>query len=266
MKKIFAIALALALAVTLCFSGVAMADDPTTVTVDWSGAGVVDGSVNTGDAVAYFHSEGNNHVGEFTATDLNNNPYSYGVDTNTFTMETTINGTGWARLVVDRTDAYTPMYGAAGQQSFTYVGALNGIATLQNRSGTNYASMGDYNYGWHANDHITVTGADAYTIQRFMDSGSGNFAEVFASGTGDADLDCMSSGASAGGVTLGLGGGCYTNASFDATGTGTFTLTGTGNNSATTAMAPGMTGASSFQIVASWVSAFSVTDYSTTAN
>lgn len=265
MKKVVSVAVVLALIVVLMLSTVVLADDPTTVDVGWDGAGVVGGSVDTGDALALFHSEGSNHIGQFQATDSNNNPYSYNVDNNLFSLDTTISGTGWAELNVSRLTSKVSMYGNPGQQSYTYVGVLDGVATLQNRSGTNYASMGDYNYGWNANDHVTVIGASAYTIQRFMDSGNVNFAGLLANGTGDADLDCMSSSATAGQVRLGWGGGCYTNADFTANGTGSFTLTGIGNDSATTAMAPGMVGASSFSFVANWVGSFSVADYSTTA-
>lgn len=269
-KKGLAIGLGLAILLSLAFSGIAFASDPTTVDVDWSGAGSVDGEVNAGDdAVVYFHSEGNNHAGEFHAIDNNDNPYGYEVDSCSFSLETAIAGTGWAELIVNRTDSKTSSYGPAGQQSYTFVGVNSGSATLQNRSSTNYAAMKDCNYGWHANDHITVTGASAYTIQRFMDSGSVDFAGILVNGVGDADLDCMNAETSGGWATkLGCGCGCYTNADFTATGSGQFQLVGTGDTSTTTAMAPGMTGASSFNFIANWIggSTFTVPDYSTTVN
>lgn len=271
MKKRILIALSLALLLTFSFSSAVFAADPTEVNVTWDGAGVVDGTVVAGDdATAYFHSEGSSHSGTFHATDSNNNPYSYGVDSCSFSLDTSIVGGGWAGLDVFRTDAKTS-YGVAGQRSFTYVWTDDGDATLQNRSGTNYASMGDHNYGWNSSNHITVTNASAYTLQRFMSStptaGVANFAGIRVDGgSGDANLDCMSSSASAGQIRLGWGGGCYTNAGFTATGTGTLTLNAFGNNSTTTAMAPGMIGATSFQIIASWVGSFSIADYSTTAN
>jgi len=262
----FGIALTLALALTMCLGGVVLAADPTDVDVTWSGAGQVDGVTIAGDdATAYFHSEGNSHSGVFHATDQNNNPYGYGVDSCSFSLDTSITGGGWAGLDVYRTDAKTS-YGVAGQQSYAYVWTDDGDAVLQNRSGTNYASMKDCNWGWNANDHITVANASNYVLQRFMDSGSGNFAGLVVGGSGSADLDCMSSEASAGQVRLGWGCGCFTNADFTANGSGTFQLDGAGNNSATTAMAPGMVGATSFTIIANWVGGFSVADYSVTAN
>lgn len=266
-KRILGIALAVAMLASLLVGSSVLAADPTGVNVTWAGAGVVDGVVNAGDdAVTYFHSEGTSHIGEFNAIDDNHNPYGYGVDSCSFSMETAITGTGWAGLDVNRTDSKASMYGAAGQQSYTYVGVINGVATLQNRANTNYASMRDCNYSWHSNDHITVIGADSYDLDRWMDSGTGNLASLQASGTGDADLDCMSAEASGGQVRLGASCGCYTNAHFNATGSGAFQLDGVGNTSATTAMAPGMVGASSFSIVANWASSFSIADYSVTAN
>jgi len=253
---------------SLAFGSIAFAaDEPDdVVTITWDGGGDVWGSVTAGnDASATFYSGSNSQVGEFHAVDSNNNPYGYGVDSCTFSLDISLSGGGMASLLVDRTDAKTS-YGAAGQQSYTYVFTPDGSATLQNSSSTNYASMKDCNYGWNANDHITVSGSTYYELQRYVDSGAGNYAEINAFGGGDADLDCMSSEASAGQVRLGWGCGCYTNADFTANGTGTMELYAYGNNSATTAMAPGMTGATSFDFIASWAGAFSIPDYSTTAN
>lgn len=266
-KRILTIGIGIAMLASLLFSGMVLADSPTTVDVDWDGAGWVDGSVDTGDALTYFHSEGSNHIGEFHATDNNDNPYSYGVDSCSFSLETAITGGGQAWLEVNRTDS-CGSYGPAGQQSYTFVGVEDGDATLQNRSGTNYASLKDCNWGWNANNHVTVTGADFYTIQRWMDSGDVDFAGLVVNGTGDANLDCMNAESSGNwqATKLGSGCGCYTNADFTATGSGTFDLYAIGDTSTTTAMAPGMTGASSFNFIANWVnSTFTVPDYSTAA-
>jgi len=265
-KRLIGIAMTLTVLVSLAFSGVAFADDPTTVDVDWVGAGAVGGNVNTGDATADFYSGGNGNVGVFRATDSNDNPYGYGIDSNSFSLDTAITNGGMAWLNVNRLTSKESMYGPAGQQSYTYVYTTDGDATLQNRSGTNFASMRDSNYGWNANDHITVANATNYTLTRFMNSGNGDFARLDAFGDGSADLDCMSSEADGGKVRLGWGCGCYTNADFTATGSGTFQLQAMGDTSATTAMAPGMTGANSFTFLANWVNnTFTVPDYSTTA-
>ncbi len=265
-KKLIGIIMTLVVLAGLLFSGVAFADDPTTVDVDWNGPGAVGGTVVAGDdASATFGSLGmGSHTGQFTATDSNNNPYNYGVDSCAFTFETDITGGGTAQFIVNRTDSLT-QYCLPGQQSGAYVTTDDGNATLQNRVSTNYASMKDCNYGWNSSDHITVDSATSYFLDRWVNSGSGNWASLNAGGTRSADLDCMSSEAGSG-VRLGWGCGCYTNADFTATGTGAMRLQGTGNSSATTAMAPAMTGASSFDFIANWTnSTFTVPDYSTTA-
>jgi hypothetical protein len=267
LKKRILYSVLIAIVLLFTIGGVVFADDPTTVDVSWDGAGLVSGSVNTGDASAVFQSNGaTGNLGAFSATDSNNNPYSYGVDNGLFSLDTNLSGAGIAELTVSRLTSKESMYGAAGQISYTGVSFTGGSATLQNRSSTNYAGMVDGNYGWNANDHVTVLGATTYALIRSMNSGTGNFAGIQASGAGDADLDCMSSEAKASQVRLGWGAGCYTNADFNANGSGTMTLQAWGNNSATTAALPGMTGANSFSVIASWVGGFNVADYSTTAN
>ena len=264
MKKRLLVGLLIGIMATFVLALPVAADDPNTVIVDWNGAGTVTGSVDTGDAKAQFSSGGVNQVGEFTAVDQNNNPYGYGVDTNTFTMETTIIGGGTATFQVDRLTSKESMYGPAGQQSFIGVSTVDGTASLWNRSTTNYANLIDANYGWHSNGQVTVN-STLYSLARWIDSDIGNIAQLFASGSGTANLDCMSSEARGSGETkLGAGAGCYTNADFTATGSGQLQLIGSGNTSATTAMAPGMTGASSFNFIANWLGGtFGVTDYST---
>jgi len=266
-RKFIGIGAILAIVCSLLVSGIAFADDPTTVEVTWDGTGVVDGSVNTGDdANATFTSAGNYQVGKFTATDSNNNPYGYNVDTCNFSFETSITGGGVAEFIVNRTDSKESSYGEAGQQSGTYAATTDGDILMQNRSSTNYAAMKDSNYGWHANDHIVIGNATLYELARWVDSGNGDYASLSALGIGGADLDAMSSEADGGKVRLGWGCGCYTNADFTATGSGQFQLQANGNTSTTTAMAPGMTGANSFTFIATWLdSTFTVPDYSTTA-
>jgi len=266
-KKLL-ISLAIAVIALLSLAVPAFAADPTDIEINWDGAGLVGGEVDTGDAVGSFQSVGAiSNVGQFKATDSNDNPYNYGVDSGVFSLDTSISGSGWAGLLVNRTASKESMYGPAGQVSSTYVAIGDGSATLQNRSGTNYAEMRDCNYGWNANDHITAI-SSSYIMERFVSSGPGsNQAVLSAAGSGSADLDCMNAEASAGQVRLGAGCGCYTNADFTATGSGQMLLSAHGNNSAVTAMAPGMTGARSFDFIASWVGGdFSVSDYSTTAN
>jgi len=275
MKKIIGIALVLAVIGSLAFGSAALAADPTEVDVSWDGAGIVDGSVTAGDdAYSHFHSEGAYQVGEYHAVDQNDNPYTYGVDTCTFSLEAALDGPGYAELYNLRTDTLS---GVVGQESYAYVGIADGSATLQNRTNTNYDRLKDCCYGWHVSDHITVSGATLYTIERYMSSvpylggiPTSNYASLWASGSGDVDLDCMSSEASAGQVRLGWGCGCGPYSAYDgfsADGTGQLVLSAWGNTSATTAAMPSLTGAQSFTIIASWVNQpFTLADYYITAN
>jgi len=268
-KKKLMLALAIVMALMLTVGmGVALADDPTTVDVDWNGAGGISGLVTAGDdTIANFYSWGNTgNIGQFNFVDSNDNPYNYGVDSCVSSFSTSIFGGGSAYLSVDRTDAKTS-YGNPGQISYTYVGITDGAATLQNRSSTNYASMKDCNYGWNSSNHITVTGASYYELERSMDGGWGNSAFLTAIGDGSATLDCMNAEASAGQVRLGLGCGCFTNADFSANGTsGIFGVGGTANTGANFA-GMGLTyGSGDYGFTAPWSNSFSVADYSVTVN
>lgn len=261
------VSLLLALALVLGVNSVVLADSPTEVDFDWDGSGWIGGVVTAGDdAVHSFESFGTmGNIGNFYSKDSNDNPYTYGVDSCVTHLDTAISGYGWAFLQSNRNDAKTS-YGQPGQISLTGVEIDGGSATLSNRSTTNYASMRDCNYGWNANDHVTVTGSSAYEIMRYMDSGYTNFAGINAFGSGDADLDCMNAEASEGRVRLGLGCGCYTNAKFNASGTGTFGLHAEADTEITSALAPGVTGMTTFDFIASWASSIGIADYSTTAD
>lgn len=236
MKKLIfgCLALVLALVAMLGLPSIALADSPTTVVVNWSGAGGVDTDVNTGDSNAGFNTFGDNVAGSYTATDSNNNPYSYGVDNfSSYLNAGVVNGyisTGCLRI-----NSYSGMYGSGGQLSTSNVAVVNGTASMAYRSTTNYAAMVDASYGFQLpGGHNFDVNAEDYTIDRSIDDARGNSASVLAVGSGAAVMDCMSAEAS--GVwtlKLGQGAGCYTDANFNATGAGAFTATVDGNNQTT---------------------------------
>jgi len=265
LKKKILVSMLIAVVLLLTIGSAVMADDPTEVNVTWDGTGVVAGTVDLGDdAVHSFQSVGVINTGSFYSKDSNDNPYNYNVDSTIGWLDTTIS-TGYAWFSSQRTDAKTS-YGNAGQESYTYVSTVDGLATLQNRSSSNYASMKDCNYGWNANNHITISGSSDYFLQRYMDSGDNNFVGLMAFGSGDADLDCMSSEASQGQVKLGAGCGCYTNAKFNANGTGTLDFLANADTGIASALVPGVSGMISFGFIANWIGSFSITDYSTIAD
>lgn len=269
MKKLIGIALMLALAATLCFSSVALADDPDdVVNVNWSGSGLVGGSVTAGDdATTTFQTSGASISGSFAATDLNNNPYNYGVDN----FNTNINATvvdGIIQYQTDRTDSYAPMYGSAGQLSYSEVWVIGGSGSMATGSQTNYAGMTDGTYGSQLpGGHNIVANASSYYLERYVRAGDGDNAYVWAQGDGQATLGCMSSEMSAGGVRLGRGCGCYTDANFTATGTsGLFEVRGTGTNSVSLDGMGITSGGGSLAFIANWTGSFSIGDYSLTAS
>lgn len=239
-KLIFAGVIAIIALIVLCVPVFAAA--PTTVTVNWNGGGVVNGQVNTGDTTTVFGVNANNAVGTFTATDFNDNPYSYGVDSNSAYMGGSFSNGGSMTFQTTRNTSYSPMYGSAGQEVYTFVGS-NGSGSLSTDSGTNYAGMTNGMYG-----QTVVGGADLtangsnYLIQQYVLNSvgqpSGNGAGLQAAGNGSAAVNDMTTGASGGSqANLGWGGGCYTNATAAFTGAGTFSVWGTASNSVSTPIA-----------------------------
>lgn len=250
MKKLIGIALVLALAVML-MPGAVFADDPATVTIDWGdgtvtapgsgwtggyGTGWINVGVNTGDASAGFTTGGDSIRGSYTATDSNNNPYSYGVDNFSSYLNAGV-ANGYINTGCNRDSSYAGMYGNAGQSSYSFVQAYGGTASMAYRSTTNFAGMVDGSYKYQLpGGHNIVADASSYFMNRSINDGRGNLASTNAAGSGTATLDCMSAEASGRWtLQLGTGAGCYKDANFNATGTGVFTAHVEGNTSTTSA-------------------------------
>lgn len=267
MKKIIVIALVLAIAFTLCFGVVALADDPTEVVVTWDGGGTVGETVTTGDTTSGFLTSGYYITGSYTAKDSNDNPYTYGVDSFSAYLIASVTN-GFINTGVTRVSSYVPMYGSGGQNSWSSVVVDGGVASMAYRSTTNFAQMTDGSYTYQlSGGHNIVANADFYSILRSISDGRGNSGYVIANGTGTATLDCMTSEASGvWSLTLGRGGGCYTDASYSAVGDGYFEVTGVGVNSVTYNGLGMSSGGGSLSIIANFVNSFSIGDYSLTAN
>lgn len=266
MKKLVGIALIVAVALTLCLGTVAMAADPVDVNMNWSGSGSVGTTVTAGnDGVIQFATGGTGISGTFTARDWNDNPYAYNVDTIQSYLDANVTeGSIWYQA--GRTDSYAPMYGPAGQQSGAFVGTSDGSAAMAVRTTTNYAKLIDptYKYQLPGGHNITVDGS-LYAIERWVSDSQGNYGSIFANGSGSAVLDCMVSEAFGTGIRFGWGGGCYTDASYNATGSGYFNVTGVGNSSVVYEGLGISSGGGSLSIIADFVNGFSIGDYSLTA-
>ena len=232
---------------TVNFNGSNTVVAPTTSAVNWNGAGLINSTFTAGnDAVYNFATGGDSIVGGFNAQNSYDNPYSYKVDTSSSYINADV-ANGLIYYEANRTDAYAPMYGPAGQVAASYVGS-QGTGEMATGSGNNYASMGN---GTYAQPHTSggynyqADGA-SYLITSFITSKGGatlrsdglglvmdttsNYAYFDSFGSGTSKINDMTNEASAGGVNLGLGGGCYTNANAVMTGTGTFTVHGVGTN------------------------------------
>ena len=291
MRKLIGIALALAVVLTLGLSTAVLADDPTTVEVDWDNgaggfaSGWVGATVDAGDdATMAFETAGNGIRGSFRAEDTNNEstPFTYmGVDSCLTYLNAEVSGGGFIEYQTDRTDSYEGSYGPSGQQSYSFLEALgaSSYGSMAMGSSTNYASQKDCCFSSTGTKmglpnklnghHYTVSGATAYTIDKYIQAGDGDWAEVLTQGIGLAELDCMNSEMSGGQVRLGRGCGCYTDADFHAVGDGNFLATAHGNNYAEIYA----TGANSYGssasvgIISSWVGGgCDISDYSMFAN
>lgn len=268
MKKIL-VSVILALVMLIGVSGMALADDATTTTVTWDGAGEVSASVDSGDSNGGVTTGGDLIQGTLTVVDSNNNPYSYGVDSFSSHLNASVTN-GIIDTGVARVNSYVPMYGNGGQVDNAFVGVTDGTASMAFRSTTNYAQLVNASYGYQlAGGHnIVVSNAAYYFIDRFISDGRDNSGEVIADGDGTATLDCMSSEASgAWDLKLGRGAGCYTDANFSATGTaGTFQAIGIGNNSVVFNGMGFSSGGGTLSVIANWLNNFNISDYSLTAH
>jgi hypothetical protein len=228
------------------------AADPTTTTVTWNGGGIITGVVNTGATTSAFGVNATSANGTFTATDSNDNPYSYGVDSNSAYINGSIVGGGEMYFQTVRNVSYVPMYGVAGQSIYNYIGT-SGTGAMATGSGTNYAAMGNGTYGQShtaGGYNFEASGSSGYRVIQTISS-INSIAQFVATGTGTsgAVINSMTTGASGASVAnLGWGGGCYTNANAIFTGAGNFAITATGANGITTPIA----GANGVMVAGGW--------------
>jgi len=228
-KRIFSIALILALMSTMLCGSIALADDPTTVEIDWDGGGWVDATVIGGDdAITTFNTGGNHIEGTFTA-DYTPGSYSY-MEVNTLAsrLDALVTGGGYIDYRTERTDCYGG-WSPAGQVSYSLVQTDDGNASMGTGSKSHLNGLIDYNYPLQGT--LAVDSATDYDIVRYLSVGN-VFTGIHASGSGSAILQNRNS-AVLKVAEFGDYSGCPTRATFHAVGSGVFDLYARGDNGAT---------------------------------
>ena len=236
---------------------------PTDFNLNWNGAGSLGATWVTDGTTATFSTSGNGVAGSWVASDANNNPYGYGVDSATSDFRASVTGGGMIQYSQLRTGSYAPMYGPADQGTTSGVLSALGSATLNQYVYTNYADLGVGNYGHVTNNQFTASGD--YSAYHSIFNGA-NGAGWNIAGTGSTNISDMTDTANGNvGWTLGSGGGCYTNAQVSASGSGSFDL---GANSGASMSGAGWStvGASNYSGSWSFASGFTLTDFHLSGN
>jgi len=205
----------------------------TTVDTTWDGAGGL--SIDfyaVDDAESHFSTWGNNGIkGEFHGTDKDDNPYNYGVDTVESKVKAHIED-GYIKYKFTKNDNYEPMYGQAGQESYTFIDTY-GTGDFAWRSWSNYAHLRNSNYGWQNNNQIQATGEHYIYHSFWINDYEG--ASITVNADADTSITDMCEDHWGSSYKFGKGCGCYTNAHIDITnGSGTFDLDAYADNQITT--------------------------------
>ena len=206
----------------------------TTVDTTWSGSGTITHDFYSGDdAETHIYTSGGVVSGEFHGTDSDNNPYGYGVDNTEAKIRSHVES-GVIKYAFIRNDAYEPMYGPAGQESYTFIGT-DGTGDFAWRTTSNYAQMRSSNYGWQANNQIQATGLHHIYHSFFIDDEYNEGAEIEVTADADTSITDMCEDHWGSSYKFGKGCGCYTNAKVDITnGAGMFDLHAYADNKITT--------------------------------
>lgn len=268
MKKIMALAgVSMAAIALLTAAPAAMAQTApaTNVVTTWSGSGNLgQNGTAAGSTGMAFSTAGNQIAGTLTFNNLGNNPYNYGVSNVNTNLNASVASGGEISILVNRTGSYAPLYGAAGQSISGYAFSNDGNAAMVMNSGVNYASMNDVGYGQArtAGGNTMDASGSIFQLNYTVDTGiAGNNGGITVVGTGSAALRQNFSGVSAGGFTMGSGGGITPVATVQANGTGTIqfggittnTLNVLGNTVVGTAANPGsFTGTVNYSGAQSW--------------
>ena len=209
------------------------------VDVGWSGAGNLNIAANVGnDFLSTFNTSGNLFGGSYKVTDMENNPYGYGVKDFSAQVNATVSNGGMMEFVNTRTDSYSPMYGPAGQESYSYINTDDSGA-MAFRTGGNFASLQSSNYGFQSNNQFQASGNN-FLIQHSLTESTGEQAYITNTGSGSGNITLMSESTwgTGGSLQFGQGCGCYTNAKVAATGSGMLNVSAVAENQINVDMLP----------------------------
>jgi len=230
----------------------------TTVDMNWNGAGNFDTHFNAGDdAVVDFWTGGSVISGEWHASDNDDNPYIYDVDTTGANVKAHVEN-GFIKYNFDRTDS---KYGAAGQNSYTYIDSA-GTGDLAWKTTSNYAAMKNCHYNWQSNNQIQATGN--HEVVHTLTANPTEWAGIHVIADANTKITSMGEEARSSGYRFGEGCGCYTNAKVDIVGTGAFDLSAYAEN--TIATQSGITTDGFLNIHSDFVSGFQYNNFALIGN
>lgn len=206
----------------------------TNLETHWQGSGLFDVHFTAGDdAETHFWTEGSTISGELYATDSNDNPYNYGVDTVEAKIKAYVEN-GYLEYAFKKNDNYEPMYGGAGQSSYTFIGT-EGTGNFAWKSWSNYAQLRNSNYGWQNDNQIRATGNHIIHHEFFIDDSYSEGASIDVSADAETNITIMCEDHWQSSFKFGKGCGCYTNAKVNIeNGSGSFDLNAWADNEITT--------------------------------
>lgn len=231
--KILSILVLLSLLV-IAIPSAAFAADPTTVfSVDWNGAGNVNGVATVGSGwngagtswvQSSFSTGGSNIVGGYDVTTTGKQTYDNWGDMGPYSVSAIdASAVGGGISFSNARTGVTPYglnqhYPDVGQVVTAYAstGLGAGSVDFDLSSISQYAGMANTSGGFNAN-------ASSYILNNVVTSGTGNSARFDAAGNGIANIDCWHTDAG-NGVNFGWGQGCYTDADVNNTGSGVFSV------------------------------------------
>ena len=255
MKKLI-LGIILAMTMVLAMVAPVMAADPTVVTVNWNGTGLVSGSSVVGagagmpagssfaeSSFATFSPTGNIQ-GTYTVSTIGKTSYDVwgdlGPSTTATIASSVVNG---CTLFNNASTGRTPY---AENQHYNPVGSTiyasaegAGTTSFDISSTTNHANMHNTSTGFNANSSLYVLQCAVTASPLNELSITGNYASFFSTGSGTANIDLAHSSVDYYGqnqVDFGNGAGCSTDADAIFTGVGSFATLGIGTNQVVSGM------------------------------